>query len=219
MDTNNNLYTIIYATVMVVVVAVILAFAASLLKERQQRNVEIERKQMILRSVHLAQEASEAPDKNSYIEEQYAQFITDSSITADGEEKVLYVCNKRDGNTFYIIPMEGTGLWGPVWGYISLEEDYNTVHGAVFDHKSETPGLGAEITTPAFYEQFAGKQIFDQSGNFLSISIVKGGAREGNPHEVDAISGGTITSQAVEEMIRKDIGEYLNFFKTNLENK
>ncbi|MFA6770892.1 MAG: NADH:ubiquinone reductase (Na(+)-transporting) subunit C [Bacteroidales bacterium] len=218
MDTNNNLYTIIYATVMVIVVAVVLALASSLLKERQDRNVELERKQMVLRSVHLGTEIPENQDKNDFIEQEYAKYITDSSIIENGRELVLYVCKLEDNQKKYIIPLHGAGLWGPVWGYISLQDDFNTVSGAVFDHKSETPGLGAEITTPMFYNQFIDKQIFDNTGKYVSIRVVKGGAAPDSKHQVDAISGGTITSEAVEEMLRKNISEYLNFFKTNLQS-
>lgn len=217
MNTNSNIYTIIYATVMVVVVAVILAFASSLLKERQQRNVEIERKEMILRSVQLgADEAARASDKDSYIEAEYARYIKDSSINEQGKDLTLYICTIESGERFYVIPLRGVGLWGPVWGYISLKGDFNTVYGATFDHKSETPGLGAEITTPMFYKQFENKRIFDDSGNFVSVQVVKGGADASSGHEVDAISGGTITSKAVEEMLLKNIKEYTSFFAAKL---
>ena len=217
MDTNKNLYTIIYAAVMVIVVAVVLALASSLLKERQQRNVELERKQMVLVSVHLASDAGTVEDKGSYVEDLYAKHITDSSIVEDGKNLILYVCKMENNDKYYIIPLRGTGLWGPVWGYISLKSDFNTVYGAVFDHKSETPGLGAEIATPMFYNQFMDKQIFDNNGKYVSVQVIKGGAAQGNTHAVDAISGGTITSKAVEDMLLKNIGDYLAFFKANLQ--
>lgn len=219
MDTNKNSYTIIYATVMVIVVAVVLALAASLLKDRQQRNVEIERKQMVLKSVHLAKDAEQAQDKDSYIEQEYAKYITDSSITKDGKELVLYICNIGNGQKFFVMPVRGAGLWGPVWGYVSLKDDYNTIHGAVFDHKGETPGLGAEIATSHFANQFNDKKIFDNSGKFVSVKVVKGGAVEGNPHQVDAISGGTITSQAVEDMLFSNISDYLEFFSARAKKR
>ncbi len=216
MDTNKNLYTVVYATIMVVVVAVVLALASSLLKERQQRNIEIERKQMILRSVHLAQDAAKSGDKDSYIEQEYKKYITDTIIIKKGKELALYICKVESDEKFYIIPLHGTGLWGPVWGYISIKSDFNTVYGAVFDHKSETPGLGAEIATPEFSGHFRDKRIFDEKGEFVAIKVVKGGAAAGNYHQVDAISGGTITSQAVEQMIYKNIREYLDYFTANL---
>jgi Na+-transporting NADH:ubiquinone oxidoreductase subunit C len=212
MDTNKNLYTIIYATVLVVLVAVILALASYLLKDRQQRNVAIETKQMILKAVHLAQDPVKLKkDKDNYIESEYAKYIKDTSITEGNKTLPLYICN-IDSSRYYIIPLHGTGLWGPIWGYIALKSDFNTVYGAVFDHKGETPGLGAEIATAKFQEQFTDKTIFE-GDNFVSISVVKGGATKGDPHQIDAISGGTITSRALEAMLKTCISEYLDFFK------
>lgn len=128
----------------------------------------------------------------------------------DERNAPLYVAEK-DGKTFYVIPLRGAGLWGPIWGYISLEEDLNTVYGAVFDHKAETPGLGAEIKYPIFTEQFRGKKILDDQGNFLGIDVRKGGSS--TDYEVDGISGGTITSDGVELMILDCLKSYFPFLK------
>ncbi|MEN6619366.1 MAG: NADH:ubiquinone reductase (Na(+)-transporting) subunit C [Rikenellaceae bacterium] len=215
MDTNKNLYTIIYSTILVVVVAVVLALASYLLKDKQQRNVEIETKQMILKSVHLGGEAETVADKATYIEQEYAKYIKDSSIAESGKNLPIYICTSEALEKYYIVPLHGTGLWGAIWGYISLKSDFSTVYGAIFDHKSETPGLGAEIATPGFSNQFTDKQMFE-NGDFVSILVVKGGAAKDNPHQVDAISGGTITSKGVEAMLKSSIGDYLNFFKANL---
>ena len=120
----------------------------------------------------------------------------------------LYIAEK-EGRIFYIIPLRGKGLWGPIWGYISLEDDLNTIYGASFDHKTETPGLGAEINKALFQDQFVGKKIFE-SGRFVSVSVVKGGAS--GPYEVDGISGGTITSNGVDAMLKNGISFYLPYF-------
>ncbi len=216
MDTNKNLYTIVYSTILVVVVAVVLALASYLLKDRQQRNVAIETKMMILKSVNLAKDASKADDKPTYIEQEYSKFITDSSITEGDKTLPLYICRMENQEKYYIVKLHGAGLWGPIWGYISFKSDLSTIYGAVFAHKGETPGLGAEISTARFSDQFIDKTIFEGE-NFVSVSVVKGGAATGN-HEVDAISGGTITSKAVEAMLKSCIGDYLNFFKANLNN-
>jgi Na+-transporting NADH:ubiquinone oxidoreductase subunit C len=122
----------------------------------------------------------------------------------------VYVANK-DGKTYYIFPVYGKGLWGPIWGYVAVEDDLNTIYGVTFDHKGETPGLGAEIATDWFQAQFKGKKLFDDNGNFVSIAIVKGGAPEGDKHAVDAISGGTITSKGLEAMLRDFLAGYVNF--------
>ena len=128
----------------------------------------------------------------------------------DERNAPLYVAEK-DGKTYYVIPLRGAGLWGPIWGYLSLEEDLNTVYGAVFDHKAETPGLGAEIKYPIFTDQFKGKKILDDQGNFLGIDVRKGGST--TDYEVDGISGGTITSDGVEVMILDCLKSYFPFLK------
>ena len=217
MDTNNNTYTVIYATVMVVIVAALLALASYLLKDRQQRNVALETKQQILKSVKLGQDAETADDKATYIEGLYDKHIAETKVTSGAEELTLYICTIESGEKLYIIPVHGTGLWGPVWGYVALKSDFNTIYGATYDHKGETPGLGAEIATPEFTKQFEGKQIFT-NGEFKSILVVKGGADTGSTNEVDAISGGTITSKAVEDMLFKSIGHYLEYFKVAAAN-
>ncbi len=125
----------------------------------------------------------------------------------------LFIC-KKEGKTFYIVPVRGKGLWGPIWGYISLEADMNTVYGASFAHKSETPGLGAEIETEKFQQQFVGKKIFDESGDFVSVTVIKGGASPDDMHGVDAISGATITSKGVSEMFKRTLSNYIPYFKS-----
>lgn len=131
----------------------------------------------------------------------------------------MFVCEK-DGKTFYVIPMLGNGLWGPIWGNIALESDFKTIYGANFDHQGETPGLGAEISTAQFQNQFPGKTIFDDAYNFESIKVVKGGAATLPPakqiHAVDAISGGTITSNGVDAMINDCLENYVPYIKKQI---
>ncbi len=228
MNKQGNTYTFLYSIVLVVVVAALLAIVALSLQPAQNRNIENEKRQNILRSVNI----SSTPEDSKALFDKYIvkQFIVNSKgeeIAGDAftvdlakqskktcEEKLLpvFVAN-IDGATKYILPIYGNGLWGPLWGYISLNEDKNTVYGTVFDHKSETPGLGAEITTPQFQTQFEGKMIFDNS-QLVSILVKKGGGATG-AHEVDGISGGTITSKGVETMIKN----YLTCYESFLKNK
>lgn len=245
MNTNNNTYTIIYSTILVVVVAAVLAFVSVSLSNRQQANVNTETRQSILYSVKLAQGADEAKDKNSYVETEYNKFITDSYLVDAQGNKVegdafpmalasglksqydimkqanpavseltlpVFVCTLEDGSKVEIFPIYGAGLWGPIWGYLSLKDDYNTVYGATFLHKGETPGLGAEIATEWFSSQFSGKTIYE-GADMVSVSVVKGGAPEGDPHGVDAISGGTITSRSLEKAIRQWFDYYKPYFE------
>ena len=223
---NSNNYTFIYASVMVILVAAVLSIAAMSLKPMQQKNTEIEKKQNILASVNI-----QTTVKNA--EEIYAQNIVKSYVVnvqgdeVEGdafsidlrvqkkyplEQRLLPVfeCNTDEGLK-YILPLRGAGLWGPIWGYIALNEDMNTVYGANFDHQGETPGLGAEISTPAFEEPFKGKTIFDASGKLVSIIVAKSNEQAPAEHKVDAISGGTITSKGLEQMLLDDLKSYQNF--------
>jgi Na+-transporting NADH:ubiquinone oxidoreductase subunit C len=126
----------------------------------------------------------------------------------------VFVCKDDDGSLKYILPVYGAGLWGAIWGYIALNDDFDTIYGAVFAHKGETPGLGAEIASEAFAKQFTGKKIFEEN-TFTSVKVMKGGAPKGNRHSVDAISGGTITSQGVEKMLYDCLNAYKAFLETS----
>ncbi len=234
----SNTYIFVFSLIMVTIVAVLLSFVATQLKPIQEMNVQIEKKQDVLRSVGQAENAAEAEDKNTYINEEFARYITDSyvidfagnMVETDAFEVMLnltveirkpreernypvFVYSETDGSKKYVVPVRGKGLWGPIWGYVALEEDLNTIAGAVFDHKGETPGLGAEINTGWFQEPFTGKTIFNEAGEFVSVEVVKGGADPSNIHQVDAISGGTITSKALEAMIIDCMTGYVAHFK------
>ena len=239
MNKQSNTYIIVYSIVLVVVVAVALAFTAMKLQVTQQRNIEIEKKTDILNSAGLYKEEP-GTDKNKAVETQYNTYIKQSFLvdaqggvvqSADPAAEALKVLNnmkaalskpeterelpvfisEKDGKKNYIFPVYGTGLWGPVWGYIAMNSDLKTISGAVFAHKGETPGLGAEIATPAFGNQFVGKSIF-KGDQYVGISVLKGvGSSQGNDNAVDAISGGTITSRAVQSMIIDNLKFYLPY--------
>lgn len=215
MDTNKNLYTIVYSTIIVVIVAAALAYASEYLKPMQERNKEIEKKQSILKSVNLGLEAATATDKATYVESEYAKYIKDTTIQNGEKSLDMYICTLDSKDKVFIVPVHGVGLWGPIWGYVAFKSDLNTIYGATFDHKGETPGLGSDINTAWFGGQFKDKQIF-KDGQFVSVKVVKGGADKSNPNEVDAISGGTITSKGLEKMLIDSFGEYLEYFKSQL---
>ncbi len=209
---NSSVYIVIYATVMVVVVAAVLATAAMVLGPVQNANIERETKGALLTVAGVDVPAAE-------IEKAYADNITEVSVpTEDGGTLPLYE-SRAGGRHLYIIPVSGSGLWGPVWGYVAVQGDWDTIAGVVFDHKGETPGLGAEITTPKFTGQFTGKRLFEGS-ELVGITVLKGaGASRGNDHAVDAISGGTITSRAVENMIRATLAEYKSYIEKQRSNE
>lgn len=239
----SNTYIFVYSIVMVVVVAAILTVASFSLKETQQANIKKEKMQNILMSIRIDSSPENVEilfkkyvtesflvDKNGkelpYVLEKNGKAI-DTVRAFDIDLKVLYSTKpservlpifkaNKDGISYVIMPLRGKGLWGPVWGYVSVGKDYNTVYGAVFDHQGETPGLGAEINKDKFEQMFQGKQLFDSSGKFTSISVIKGGALPGDLHGVDAISGGTITSNGVSAMLDtclRGYSEYLELQK------
>ena len=213
---------------MVVLVAVLLAGASLGLKSKQENNVKQEKMQSILASVGVKVDRSEAQANYDEVIKEVLTIRSGEVVSTDREigfnvdmagaikaenmnrEVPMYVANKG-GENYYIIPLRGKGLWGPVWGFVSLESDGNTVVGANFGHKSETPGLGAEITTPMFTDQFPGKKI-SEAGLFQSISVVKQGTSTGD-YMVDGISGGTITSNGVNDMLADCLAQYAEYFK------
>ncbi|MDR2465896.1 MAG: NADH:ubiquinone reductase (Na(+)-transporting) subunit C [Prevotellaceae bacterium] len=239
MNTSNNSYTVIYSAVLVIVVAALLAFTANTLKTRQDKNREIEKKMNILWSAGKALDI-EGKDKNSYIESEYAKYIVNSFLVTSKGEKVagdafsaniknelsksvaerrlpVFVCNDN-GVDLYILPVRGKGLWGAIWGYVSLQSDFNTIFGTTFDHASETPGLGAEIATLAFQKQFKDKKIFDGK-KFVSVEVVKNGSVPLTEHSVDGISGGTITSKALGKLLFTCLSDYQSYFSREKEMK
>ncbi len=233
----SNTYIYIYSAVMVVLVAALLAMAATVLKPFQQKNLEIAKKMEILHSVDKGWDAAAAESKNKYVESEYEKYITKTIVVSgtgdlvadrdafavemtvemkkDSASRVypIFECKKDDGSINHIFPVQGKGLWGPIWGYVALGPDFNTVTGVFFDHQGETPGLGAEINTRWFQAQFLNKKIFDEAGKFLSVKVLKKNEPAIPGHSVDAISGGTITSKGLEKTIFDSMINYLPYIK------
>ncbi|MBK5202677.1 MAG: NADH:ubiquinone reductase (Na(+)-transporting) subunit C [Prolixibacteraceae bacterium] len=228
MDKNSNKYIFIYASVMVILVAAVLSIANISLKSAQQKNISIEKKQNILSSVNIESTTKNADELfnkkvlKSYIINSKGEILKGDAFNIDMKKEKQYAIENKslpvyefsiDGDTKYVFPMYGAGLWGPIWGYISLDSDLNTIYGATFDHASETPGLGAEIATKKFQKQFQGKKIFDDQEKFVSITVAKANENVPEQHSVDAISGGTLTSKGLQKMLLNDLGAYRAFFK------
>jgi len=233
MNRDSNAYTFLFATLMVFVVASSLAFTASSLKDLQNANVRKEKMQNILATIGIQTDREKA-------ESLYKKYITAKlSLTQAGtvDQEVdafeiklnnelkkpaseqrfpLYEANV-EGEIFYIVPLRGAGLWNAIWGYIALEEDKNTIKGAVFDHTGETAGLGAEITQQWFQDRFLGEKVFDADGNLVGINVSKTNNDpkdlDKDDHEVDAISGATITGDGVTDMILERLTHYLPYLK------
>lgn len=221
MKTNSNSYTIIYAAVMVVIVAFMLAFVSSSLRDRQNRNIEFDTKKQILSALNVRNVEDVENTYKKYVKQDMLM-QADGTLTEnqDGfstayEKEVktnkrfhVFVAEK-DGDTKYVFPVYGTGLWGAIWGYVALNSDKNTVYGVYFSHASETPGLGAEIATEHFQTLFSGKKAVDNGQ--IVLGVVKNGKVENPECQVDGISGGTITSDGVNLMLKNCLSNYKNF--------
>jgi len=205
LNTENNVYTIIYATILVVIVAVLLAVISQVLSPRQQANKRLDTQKQILTALNVDY-------SNADPAALYAQIVEETET--DG--KALFIAH-IDEDVKYVLPLKGQGLWGGIWGYIALDEDKNTVYGINFGHESETPGLGGEIVTEYFRSRFFGKHIKDIEGNVQSIAVLKAGKKdEAGREQVDALSGATITSTGVDEMLVKSLNEYVAFLNEGM---
>lgn len=234
--TNSNSYTFIFAIIMVVVVGVVLAFAATSLQPRQYENMRQEKMQNILATVGVETDRAGAQELfDQYVKEQMVldnqgqekenvkafdvELAKELKKPAEEQNFPLYVADV-EGKTYYIIPLRGSGLWNAIFGYIALKDDVNTVKGAIFDHIGETPGLGAEITQEWFRHRFDDEKIFDDNGELVGVSVVKGYASTSkDDNKVDAISGATITGDGVSDMISERLGHYLPYFKSKTDVK
>lgn len=233
MNRDSNGYTFIFATLMVLVVASTLAFTASSLKSLQADNVRKEKMQNILSTIGIQTDREQA-------ETLYKQYITgtlaldhlgnrDETVDAfqlklnneikkpAKEQRFPLYKAVLDDMSYYIIPLRGSGLWDAIWGYIALKSDINTIQGAVFDHKGETAGLGAEITQQWFMDRFKEEKVFDTSGQLVGINVSKTNNdpkdTDKDDHEVDAISGATITGDGVTDMIKERLAHYIPYFE------
>jgi len=197
MNTNSNSYTIIYSAVIVVIVAFLLAFVYQVLKPMQDANVALDTKKQILAALNIR----DIDGKQA--EDMYTKVVKE---TAKAGDKDYFVCDV-DGQTKYVFPLKGMGLWGPISGYISVNDDKNTVYGAYFNHESETAGLGAEIKdNPGWQQKFQGKKIFAEGSDDIALSVKK---KVDDPAtQVDAVTGATLTSDGVSDMLKNGLGDF-----------
>ncbi len=247
--TDKNTYTLFFAIAMTIIVGTILAFTAQVLKEKIDENRRIEKQQNILYAMGVNENTGEndvmmiSKDKvaetfNNYIKKQIViqgDKVTENDkaylidlkaeqqlVKTEGYQRRLPLfIGEKDGKTFYIAPVRGKGLWDAVWGYIALDKNM-VIQGAFFDHKGETPGLGANITQRYFIDDFTGEYLLDKNGNFKGVTVLKGNNdpinKDKNDNEVDAIAGATITGDGVSEMLKNELRLYYPYFK-NLNKK
>lgn len=216
MNTNSNSYTIIYASVMVIIVAFLLAFVSSSLKERQDKNVELDKMKQILTSLNITDVEDAEKTYNQYIKSDLIIDLNGNTISENGgfdlgaedDRLAVFVCDVN-GATKYILPLYGKGMWDAISGYLCLNDDKQTIYGAFFSHKGETPGLGAEIATTNFQGRFPGKRAM--SNGEVKLKVVKNGKVQDASCEVDGISGGTVTSGCVSNMLQDYLTKYKSF--------
>lgn len=239
----SNTYIIVFTAVLTIVLGGLLSLANQVLKPMQQRSIEIDTKKQILGAVVDVSQLSNKEILSHYKEsinsivvdingEQVEKDEEGNDIIAENvdiaknfdkkpEERLypVFIYFKNDDPKdieSYILPVYGTGLWGPIWGYVALETDLNTIKGAIFDHETETPGLGARITSKEVQQRFEGKQIYDDEGNLESVVLLKG---ENNPdelldkHHINGMSGATITGKGVTRMLKEYFGDYEAYIK------
>ncbi|MBW1294265.1 Na(+)-translocating NADH-quinone reductase subunit C [Aquimarina litoralis] len=245
-NTDKNSYTIIFAIAMVVVVGALLAGISSVLKPNITANKITEKQQNILFAMGVTD--TEDPNEfvpAEKAEELFKKYVGDEKYIIIGDvaektedafdievkkendklkqdsnykRKMPLFIGKKDGEEFYIVPMRGNGLWDAIWGYVSLDKEFKTVKGAFFDHKGETPGLGANIKEAYFRDDFIGESILDAAGNYKGITVKKGNGDPKNVRKddnaVDAMAGATITGDGVTAMVKKGIKMYQPYFET-----
>ena len=211
LNTNNNAYIIAYSCAMVVIVAFLLAFVSSTLKERQDVNVALDKKKQILAALNIRDLSdSEAEAKYNEVvldnENNKQAFQLNSGDYKAGNYKV-YECQIA-GEKKFVVPVYGMGLWGAIWGYVAVNADGNTVYGAYFNHDSETAGLGAEIKdSKAWQDKFIGKKIYSSDGT-PALKVVKSSELKNAESEVDGITGATLTSNGVSDMLQDGFKKY-----------
>lgn len=228
-NTNSNVYTIVYASVMVIIAAFLLAFVASVLKSPQEANIANDKRGQILSSLNIRNVNDVTDEYNKVILHDLILDANGQVIKEDGGFQVeskditaknpadkklpLYVA-KVNNDTIYVVPLYGRGLWGGISGYLALKKDFDTVFGSYFTHESETAGLGARIVEEEFQEKFIGKKAFSDS-TFQKVALVLSKKIENPEHEVDAITGATLTSNGVSEMFQTSLLPYQKFFSAN----
>lgn len=240
----SNAYIILFTAAMTIVVGGLLSLASQGLAPAQKKSVELDTKSQILSSVMNREQLSSMSREEvlSIYDARITSLVVDingdvvekdakgNALIAENvdiaknykkspEERLFpvfkYTEDKSNGEIdAYILPLYGAGLWDKIWGYIALKGDLNTIVGASFDHKSETPGLGARIATAEIQSRYVGKEILDDNGNLVSVMMVKGEGNAGlTSHQVDGMSGATITGRGVNAMLEKYLGYYKAYFE------
>ncbi|MEE9572166.1 MAG: NADH:ubiquinone reductase (Na(+)-transporting) subunit C [Candidatus Neomarinimicrobiota bacterium] len=214
----SNLYVLSFMAGITIVLGFLLSFTATSLKDKQDFNIEIDSKKNILRSLNIPADQSQKLSQNDiqklYDEEITTIYIDESGIKSDEGVLSVYIAKDSGQPTGYSIPISGKGLWSTIYGYIALEPDANTVKGITFYQHGETPGLGGELEKEWFTSNYKGKHIYNEEGELVSIQIIKGQVNKNDInaiHQVDGISGSTLTGNGMNKFIANDLNIYKPF--------
>ena len=232
-DKNSTGFTLTFVIIMVVIVGSVLASLAFGLKPLQKAHEADKKRMDIIGAIGVESERSTVNDVfTDYVSgfylldnngkitstDQKAVFAVDikkqhrnTELTETEKKFPLYTAKTDDGIEVFIVPMVGKGLWGPIWGYVAMEKDMKTIFGAKFDHKTETPGLGAEIKTDFFQKNWAGQELDIAANAKMMFEVTKGAGSSQGKHQVDGITGGTITSKGVQEMVNRTMLVYRKY--------
>jgi len=211
LNTNSNIYTIVYSAIVVVIVAVVLALANQVLKPLQEKNEQLDKQKQVLGALKVEYGTQDPAVVYTSIVAAGDTILVCKPNTTDTLE--VYKAKLEDGSIKYVLPLSGKGLWGGIGGYLALNEDKNTIYGVNFNHEGETPGLGAKIVEMEFREKFEKKHIRNAEGEVVSVAVLKKGKKAEGKQKVDAISGATITSEGVSKMLENNLAEYAEFLK------
>tara|TARA_X000001036_G_scaffold316517_1_gene294924 strand:+ start:1699 stop:2400 length:702 start_codon:yes stop_codon:yes gene_type:complete len=225
---HSNSYTIVFTSIVTIILGGFLSVAAGTLKEIQELNVENDSKKNILSSLGYEPDSNQlwtSDDIRKLFKLNIEAYVLNSNgertntdpasinTEVDKENLPIYV-DKKDGIVNgYAIPISGKGLWSTLYGYFAIEPDGVTAKGITFYAHKETPGLGGEVEKPWFQNNFVGKRFIDEDGNLVGIKVIKGKADPDSPYEVDGISGATITSKGLESFLVDDLEKYEPFFR------
>jgi len=225
---HSNSYTVVYASVLTVVVGASLAIAVSGLKPQQERNALTANRRAILQTVAEVNPQSLEADYQAWITERvfnregqevsdvaaFSLILKDEARKPSAQQRLPLFVFSRDGVTRYIVPMQGAGLWGPIGAYLAIEADLTTIFGVAFSHEKETPGLGAEIDRDFFEDRYKGKKIYAESAKLEPVVVLRGSGNDTGdmPHAVDGLTGATITLNGVSQMFRDELSRYERIF-------
>lgn len=245
----SNGYIIVFSLILTVVLGGLLSGVSQVLGPAQKKAQDLDTKKQILGAIPAEKEKLSAMTPEEILS-RYSEVISSEVTNYQGEivttnekgepvvaenvnieknykktpENRLFPVFKYNGGSeqAFILPTFGAGLWDAIWGYVAITPNMETVIGVSFDHKGETPGLGARITSDDVQARYRGKELYDNQGDLVSVTMVKGENTPESalgPNKVDGMAGATLTANGVNTMLENYLGYYQNYFEKNVRNE